>query len=108
MDGSPAVTTVTDSNKLGPQPSFDGSVAVWGRIKWQCGPIPEVGVNGLAIEDVIDICLDRLEGFQKGSFNCRENALAITKLQEAQQWLLFRTKKRVAQGVEGSMKSHKS
>ena len=48
------------------------------------------------------IVLDRLRGFQESEFKCRENALAITKLEEAMHWLHHRTRARVARGVEGT------
>ena len=78
------------------------------RIQFQFGPLKENGVNGVGIEDVIEILTKRLEGFQNGPFRCRENALAITKLEEARLWLDERTKKRQAQGVEGVNEAHKS
>lgn len=76
------------------------------NIKFQEGAILENGVNGCQIEDVINLLVERLKGFQKGGFPCRENALAITKLEEARMWLEERTRKRKEQGVEGRMKSH--
>ncbi|MEW9575481.1 hypothetical protein U9K47_08460 [Bacillus toyonensis] len=76
------------------------------NIKFQEGPIPENGVNGAQIEDVIDALVDRLQGFQKGGYPCRENSLAITKLEEARLWLNERTRKRQVQGVEGKNEKH--
>lgn len=101
MDGSPALVTVRGSTKFNHP---DGDIYI--QIKFQAGPLKEVGVNGCSIEDVIDVLSNRLEGFQKGPFRCRENALAITKLEEAKQWLLYRTDKRQAQGVEGTNAPH--
>ena len=75
-------------------------------IVFQEGTVDDNGVNGAQIEDVIDVLIDRLMGFQKGKFPCRENALAITKLEEARMWLNERTRKRKEQGVEGEHKSH--
>lgn len=75
-------------------------------IKFQEGPVKEAGVNGAQIEDVIDILVERLRGFQNGGFPCRENALAITKLEEARLWLNERTRKRQEQGVEGKNVAH--
>ena len=75
-------------------------------IQFQAGPIKEHGVNGTTIERIISVLVTRLEGFQKGPFRCRENALAITKLEEARQWLNERTQKRQAQGVEGTNTAH--
>jgi hypothetical protein len=65
------------------------------NIKFQEGTIQENGVNGAQIEDVIDLLVDRLSNFQKGDFACRENSLAITKLEEARMWLNERTRKRM-------------
>lgn len=102
MDGSPALVQVYGSNKF----NHDSVNSPWITIKFQAGPLP-LGVNGCSIEDVIDVLVTRLEGFQSGPFRCRENALAITKLEEAKQWLTYRTYKRQAQGVEGTMTAHK-
>jgi len=74
----------------------------FGRIKFQKGPVKESGVNGCHQEDLIAIVIDRLQCFQAGDFACRENALAITKLEEALHWLNHRTKERVDRGVEGT------
>lgn len=71
-------------------------------IAFQDGPINEVGVNGLTNESLIAIVIDRLQGFQKGQFANRENALALTKLEEAMHWLHQRTRERMARGVEGT------
>lgn len=74
---------------------------VW-RLSFQNGPIAEVGVNGITQEALIAICIDRLRSFQAGPYACRENALALTKLEEAQMWLLSRTRARMARNVEGT------
>jgi len=71
-------------------------------ITFQCGPIQEVGRNGIHNEDLIAIVIDRLRDFQKTEFVCRENALAITKLEEALLWLNERTRGRMLRGVEGT------
>lgn len=56
--------------------------------------------DGTTNEEVISVLVDRLN-YLNGKFPCRENSLAITKLQEAFFWLQFRTANRVARGVEG-------
>ena len=72
------------------------------EIKFQDGPINEVGINGVTQEVLLEIVADRLRSFQKGSFACRENALALTKIEEAQHWLQQRTLERMRRGVEGT------
>lgn len=72
-------------------------------IKFQNGPIAEAGVNGVTQEALLAICIDRLECFQKGQFSCRDNAIALTKLEEAKHWLFNRTLTRMQRGVEGTL-----
>jgi hypothetical protein len=72
------------------------------RLEFQRGLIKEAGVNGISNEALLAILIDRLEGFQNGPFRCRENAFALTKLEEAMHWLQERTRKRVERGVEGT------
>lgn len=72
------------------------------KIDFQNGPIKEVGTNGVTHESLLAIIIDRLQCFQDGPFACRENALALTKLEEAMHWLHHRTLARLARGVEGT------
>ena len=96
MDGSPATSPLFNYK------NEPGVVhGPFGEIKWQLGPVQEAGINGTTIEDVIEVCIARLQRFQRGPFAGRENALAITALEEARNWLLQRTRDRQARGVEG-------
>jgi hypothetical protein len=90
-----------------------GTVTATGlEIKWQNGPIPrekgvnpEPSANGAFVETVIAAALQRIKFYQEvsgGKFSCRENAIAITKLEEALMWLDKRTRDREARGVEGT------
>lgn len=81
------------------------------EIEWQNGPLAWVQgdtaggrlePNGAFVEGVIAAALGRLEYYQSTPFRCRENALAITKLEEALLWLGKRTADRIARGVEGT------
>lgn len=69
--------------------------------KLQNGPVKEVGVNGCQINTLIEAAKIIIEGLNK-KFPCRENAVAITKLDEALMWLEKRTKDREKRGVEGT------
>jgi hypothetical protein len=73
-------------------------------IHFQEGPIKECGVNGIANEDALAMVLTRLEHFQKTPYACRENAVAITKLEECLMWLRKRTLGREQRSVEGTNK----
>lgn len=72
------------------------------EIRFQNGPIQEAGVNGISNEALLAVVEDRLLGFQSGQYACRENAIALTKIQEAMIWLQKRTRDRMARGVEGT------
>lgn len=72
------------------------------EVKFQKGPIKENGVNGIANEDLIVMVIDRLQSFQESDYKCRENAIAITKLEEALLWLRKRTMDREKRQVEGT------
>lgn len=78
------------------------------QIEWQNGPLgapddPErQDPNGAFVETVIAAAKQRIEFYNEGKFRCRENSLAITKLEEALHWLNARTNRRVAAGVEGT------
>ena len=72
------------------------------RVQFQNGAIKEAGVNGISQEALLAIVIDRLRSFQAGPFACRDNAVALTKLEEALMWLQKRTRERMARGVEGT------
>ncbi len=71
-------------------------------ILFQNGPIKEVGVNGVTHEALLAILIDRMRGFQAGQYACRDNAVALTHLEEALMWLQRRTRERIKRGVEGT------
>lgn len=70
-------------------------------IQFQKGAIAESGINGVTQEVLLAVVIDRLRSFQAGPFPCRENAIALTKCEEALHWLHARTRARMARGVEG-------
>lgn len=57
--------------------------------------------NGAFVEDVIWAAIQRLEFFNESKYRCRENSLAITKLEEALFILKDRQLSRSARNVEG-------
>lgn len=76
-------------------------------VNWQDGPrgTVEDGTleepNGAFVEDVLWAALQRLEFFQNSKYSCRENAIAITKIEEALFIMKDRQLSRSARGVEG-------
>ena len=88
-DGSQKYHGVSDGNKV--------------YFKIQDGPIKEVGVNGIQADDLLFFCKELFRSLNK-SFPCRENALTITKIEEAIHWQEARTKDRQQRNVEGMNK----
>lgn len=83
-----------------------GSVGGMGlSIVWQDGPVgggPERSNPGQALlEDVVLAAVQRLRFFQASKFACRENAIALTKMEEALHWMQARQDDREARGVQG-------
>ena len=56
--------------------------------------------NGTTLEAMLEVSIARLEDLQF-QYPCRENSLAITKMEEALMWLNKRTEDRTSRGVEG-------
>ena len=87
-----------------------GSVTAIGLcIDWQDGPLgrdwKNATPNGTFVDDVIEAARQRIEFYQKaagGRFACRENSIAITKLEEALHWLQSRRDSREKRGVQGT------
>jgi len=69
----------------------------------QKGPIKEVGVNGCQVDTIIEVAKFIIEGLNE-NYPCRENAMVITKLDEALLWLMKRKLDREARSVEGENK----
>jgi hypothetical protein len=90
--------------RVGAKPAPDGGdfYSDEQTIQFQDGPIAEVGVNGISQEALLAIVEDRLKSFQSGQYSCRENAIALTHVQDAMHWLHHRTRERSARGVEGT------
>lgn len=103
-----------DLRLIGPSPV--GGIATGSLfIDFQNGPIKEAGYNGISNEALLAVLIDRMRGFQharkldgsfdystRGKFACKENACALTHLEEALMWLQNRTRDRMDRGVEGT------
>jgi len=92
----------TSSNASDPFVQRHGQPAEHSTVLFQNGPISEFGVNGVTQEALLAIVIDRLRSFQSGPFSCRENAIALTHIEEALMWLQRRTIARIKRGVEGT------
>lgn len=100
-DGNPTGgTTYLDLGKKDPSVMFPIEVF------WQDGIVGDEGQTGAFVEDILEVGRQRLQFFQQSKFRCRENAIALTKIEEALQWLDWRTRQRLLQDVENSYDTH--
>ena len=78
------------------------------HVNWQDGMVGPDGQNGAFIEDVLEAARQRLQFFNTTEFRCRENSIAITKIEEALQWLDWRTRARLLADVENTYDQHEA
>ncbi len=104
------ISSLFGTNKDG-NPTGGVTTGLGISITWQNGPMGRGAdrkePNGAFVEDVIIAAVERLKFYQiavKGRFKCRQNALAITHLEEALHWLQDRTAEREKRNVEGTHK----
>ena len=69
-------------------------------VKFQNGPVPEMGVNGLTNEMLLTILIDRTE-ILNDKFPCIENGMAISYMKQSLEWFNKRTENRIKRQVEG-------
>lgn len=72
-------------------------------IRFQHGPRKDPNSTaGVLDTDLLEIVRDRLRGFQGGEFACRENACALTHIEEALMWMNRRVEDRIERQVLGT------
>ena len=59
-------------------------------------------IKGVLDTDLLEIVRDRLKGFQSGKFATRENACALTHIEEALMWMNKRVEDRIERNVLGT------
>ena len=64
----------------------------------------ENAIHGILDTDLLEIVRDRLKGFQSGKFPTRENAIALTRIEEAMLWMNKRVEDRIERNVLGTNK----
>lgn len=73
------------------------------KIQYQEGARKEHNsIPGILDLDLLYIVRDRIQTFQKGEFACRENALVLTKVEEAIMWYEARVRDREKRKVLGT------
>lgn len=73
-------------------------------IQFQKGPRNDSSSrHGVLDGDLLEIVRDRLRAFQDGPYATRENACALTHIEEALMWMNKRTEDRAERNVLGTM-----
>jgi hypothetical protein len=73
------------------------------EIQFQNGPRKETNsVNGVLDTDLMEVVRDRLRCFQSSEFSTRENAIALTHIEEALLWMNKRVEDRIERNVLGT------
>lgn len=80
----------------------DPNGVVLNVVRFQHGPIKEVGHNGVAERDLLEILQHRLDSFQRGAFASPINEVTAGFVGAALASTDTRTRRRVAAGVEGT------
>jgi len=62
----------------------------------------EESTHGVVDEDLLEIVRHRLQTFQQGELSTRENAVALTHIEEALMWLNRRVEDRIERNVLGT------
>lgn len=80
-----------------------GDPIVCVNVMFQNGPRKEEdSIHGVIDTDLLEIVRDRLKGFQSGEFATRENACALTHIEEALMWMNRRVEDRIERNVLGT------
>lgn len=59
-------------------------------------------IHGIIDTDLLEIVRNRLQCFQEGEFKTRENAIALTHIEEALLWMNKRVEDRIERNVLGT------
>ena len=76
---------------------------VTSKISFQNGARKELNsICGVLDTDLLEIVRHRLQSFQAGPFSSRENAVALTHIEEALMWMNRRVEDRIERNVLGT------
>jgi len=92
---------IRSCDELGFDETYTPAVCV--KISFQNGArkLPD-SIHGVLDVDLLEIVRDRLKGFQQGEFATRENACALTHIEEALMWMNKRIEDRAERNVLGT------
>jgi len=84
-------------------PNDVSSKEPFSTILFQKGPRKDLNsIHGILDTDLLEIVRDRLKHFQQGEYSTRENASALTHIEEALMWMNKRVEDRIERDVLGT------
>lgn len=83
-------------------PSAEDPLTLLTVIGFQRGTVADEGVNGVTVEALLAIVMDRLEYFQSGPLQNNPTGVALSHCHKALESLKRRTADRIKRGVEGT------
>lgn len=101
--GNGGANHIYEIRPVGDNPEIIGEHHVLATIEFQNGArkLPD-SIAGVIDTDLLEIVRDRLKSFQSGEFSSRENACALTHIEEALMWLNRRVEERIERNVLGT------
>lgn len=85
------------------QSDIGDGIVVDNTLYFQQGPRKDVNsIHGCLEGDLLEIVRHRLQGHQRTEYATRENAIALTHIEEALMWLAKRSDDRAERGVLGT------
>lgn len=104
--GNSMPSQVNDMVVLDPETGGEIVSRPYVQITWQTGTRAEFGKNGCYPEDVLQVVMEHIQAYQKGSFACTENEVAIRHIREALNSLKERDRRRVAHSLFNGTHTH--
>lgn len=99
----PGIGSASHEYDVYPAQDFNENTEPLIVVRFQHGPRKDPNSTpGVLDTDLLEIVRDRLRGFQSGEFACRENACALTHIEEALMWLNRRVEDRIERDVLGT------
>jgi hypothetical protein len=81
----------------------EGGYDVYSKVIFQNGARKlDTSTHGILDTDLLEIVRHRLQCFQQGEFVTRENAIALTHIEEALMWMNRRVEDRIERNVLGT------
>lgn len=81
----------------------DGTYGIFAEVQFQNGARKLAdSIHGVIDTDLLEIVRHRLSCFQQGPFSARDNAIALTHIEEALMWMNRRVEDRIERNVLGT------